>query len=409
MAEGKPRLARLAAITTQLQSKRLVTAREIADRHQVSIRTVYRDIRTLEESGVPIVTEEGKGYSILDGYTLPPVMFTEAEALALVTAEHLLLTNKDGSLREQYSNALTKIKATLRANQKEKTEFLADRIQVRSNHREDKTSSYLIQLQSTIADFSLVDLTYQSLQGERTKRLIEPFALYTTQQNWVLVAYCRMRQDFRAFRLDRIEYLQVQNAQFEPHTISLEEYLESCRKKSLITPDIPLTQAGHTFAANQKLNDMQQVKVAPFQMIGLAIRTSNADGQAAREIGALWNEFLSTNVLARIPNRTDDTVYSLYTDYEGDHTQPYTVVLGCQVTQTDEIPEGMVARSFGGGEYVKMSTRGDLQEGIVVQQWQKIWAMDLNRAYTADFEVFGAKARDPQDAEVDFYISIQEN
>ncbi|MEM9983117.1 MAG: GyrI-like domain-containing protein, partial [Bacteroidota bacterium] len=133
----------------------------------------------------------------------------------------------------------------------------------------------------------------------------------------------------------------------------------------------------------------------------------NADGQAAREIGALWNEFLTTNVLARIPNRTDDTVYSLYTDYEGDHTQPYTVVLGCQVTQTNEIPEGMVARSFGGGEYVKMSTRGDLQEGTVVQQWQKIWAMDLNRAYTADFEVFGEKARNPQEAEIDFLIAVK--
>ncbi|MEL7424072.1 MAG: effector binding domain-containing protein [Bacteroidota bacterium] len=409
MAKGKPRLTRLAAIATQLQSKRLVTAREIADRHEVSIRTVYRDIRTLEESGIPIVTEEGKGYSIVDGYTLPPVMFTEEEALALVTAEHLLLTNKDQSLREQYSSALTKIKSTLRVQQKEKTEFLADRIQVRRNHRDDKTSNYLIQLQSTITDFLLVELTYLSLQNERTQRTIEPFALYTTQQNWVLVAYCRKRRAFRAFRLDRIEDLRVQEAHFTPHNMTLEEYLESCRKKSLTTPDIPLTHLDNTFATDQKPNDMQQVQVAPFKMIGLAIRTSNADGQAAQEIGALWNEFLSSNALAKIPNRMDDTVYSLYTDYVGDHTQPYTVVLGCQVTQTDEIPEGMVARSFSGGEYVKMSARGNLQEGIVVKQWQKIWTMDLKRAYTADFEVFGAKARNPEDAEVDFFIAVQNN
>ena len=409
MAEGKPRLARLAAIVTQLQSKRLITAREIADRYQVSIRTVYRDMRTLEESGIPILTEEGKGYSLVDGYTLPPVMFTEEEALALVTAEHLLLTNKDQSLREQYTSALTKIKSTLRLKQKEKTEFLADRIQVRKNHRDGKTSNYLIQLQSTIADFKLVDITYLSLQEKRTQRLIEPFALYTTQQNWVLVAYCRKRQDFRAFRLDRIEELRVQSAHFTPHQMTLEEYLESCRQKSQPTPDIPLTVATGNFAANQKLNDMQQVEVAPFHMIGLAIRTSNAEGQAAQEIGGLWNKFLSTNALTQIPNRTDDTVYSLYTDYEGDHTKPYTVVLGCRVTHLDQVPEGMVARSFSGGNYVKMSARGDLQQGIVVQQWQKIWTMDLNRAYTADFEVFGAKARNPSDAEVDFYVAIQED
>ena len=86
MPEGKTRLARLSAIITQLQSKNIVTAKSIAKRHSVSIRTVYRDIRTLEESGIPIITEEGKGYSILEGYNVPPIMFSEEEALALITA-----------------------------------------------------------------------------------------------------------------------------------------------------------------------------------------------------------------------------------------------------------------------------------------------------------------------------------
>lgn len=93
MAEDKPRLARLSAIITQLQSRRIVTAREIAQKHQVSIRTVYRDIKTLEQSGIPIVTEAGRGYSIMEGYHLPPIMFTEEEALALITAVQLILKN----------------------------------------------------------------------------------------------------------------------------------------------------------------------------------------------------------------------------------------------------------------------------------------------------------------------------
>lgn len=101
MEKEKPRLARLTAILTQLQSKRMVTAKEIAEKHNVSVRTVYRDIRTLEKSGIPIVIEEGKGYTLMDGYRIPPVMFTQDEANALITAEQLIRKNKDQSLTEQ--------------------------------------------------------------------------------------------------------------------------------------------------------------------------------------------------------------------------------------------------------------------------------------------------------------------
>ncbi len=98
MVEDKPRLSRLTAMITQLQSKRIVTAKEIAEKHNVSIRTIYRDIRTLEKSGIPIITEEGRGYSILEGYKIPPVMFTQEEANALITAQQLIKKNKDQSL-----------------------------------------------------------------------------------------------------------------------------------------------------------------------------------------------------------------------------------------------------------------------------------------------------------------------
>ena len=231
MAEDKPRLARLAAIVTQLQSKRLLTAREIAERYQVSIRTVYRDIRTLEQSGVPIQTEEGRGYSIMEGYHLPPVMFTEEEALALVTAEQLINTNQDESLVQQYQNAITKIKSVLRHKQKAKTELLSDRLQVRANTKQAATSNYLIELQAAITNFQLVDLSYRSLAEEYTERTVEPFAIYTTQGNWILIAYCRKRQDFRAFRLDRIQQLQLTANTFDPHDLTLEEYLETCRRR----------------------------------------------------------------------------------------------------------------------------------------------------------------------------------
>jgi len=237
----KPRLSRLTAILTQLQSKQILTAREIAEKYNISTRTVYRDIRTLENSGIPIITEEGKGYSIMQGFNLPPVMFTEHEANALITAEQLILKNRDKSFTEQYKGAVSKIKSILRHSQKEKIELLSERIVFRNNVENQKTSDYLMTIQSAIANFTLIGIEYESLQKESTKRIIEPFALYSTQENWLLIANCRLRKDFRVFRLDHIEKLVVQNQHFEPHKITLPEYFEICREKCLATPDIPLS------------------------------------------------------------------------------------------------------------------------------------------------------------------------
>lgn len=409
MGKEKPRLARLTAIITQLQSKRLVTAREIATKHQVSIRTVYRDIKTLENSGIPIATEEGKGYYMMEDYKLPPVMFTEEEANALIMAEHLILKNKDSSLSKQYQNAVTKIRSILRHSQKDKSELLDKRIQVRTNSPNEKTSNYLIQLQSNISNFQLIHVEYLSADNQMTSRKVEPFALYTTQENWILIAYCRLRKEFRAFRLDRIKHLVVTTHTFPPHTITLEEYFEECRKKYFTTPDTPLTQSISSFTSNIKNKDMQEVKTETIYLIGIAVRTTNKDGQAGKDIAGLWQRFLSENLQSQIPNLLGSEIYSLYTDYEGDHTNPYTAILGCKVKNLDNIPKGMEGRTIAGGKYVKMSARGDINAGLILNQWHKIFDMNLDRNFEADFEVFGQKAQNPSDAEVDFYVGIHTN
>lgn len=241
MAEDKPRLARLTAIMTQLQSKRIVTARDIAEKHKVSIRTVYRDIRTLEKSGIPIVTEEGKGYSIMEGYKLPPVMFTEQEANALITAEQIIALNKDKSLTDQYKSAIEKIKAILKYAQKDKTQLLSERLDIRTPTEAEKTSNFLIQLQIAITSYNIVQLNYLSLQNKQSDRKIEPFALIHTQENWILIAFCRLRDDFRAFRLDCMQSITNLEETFEPHKITLQEYFEKRRKVWESTPDTPLS------------------------------------------------------------------------------------------------------------------------------------------------------------------------
>jgi predicted DNA-binding transcriptional regulator YafY len=231
------RLSRLTAILTQLQTKRITSAPELATRFSVTVRTIYRDMRALEQAGVPIVTEEGKGYSLMEDYRLPPVMFSEGEANALITAEQLVLKNKDASFVREYTEAITKIKSILRHKEKDKAELLSKRIVFRHNTEQDRTSTYLACLQKALTNFNLTVLDYHSPDsGQSTKRTVEPFAMYSTQENWLLIAWCRLRKDFRAFRLDRIQKLEVVHDTFEPHKLTLQEYFEICKAKSFSKP-----------------------------------------------------------------------------------------------------------------------------------------------------------------------------
>lgn len=235
--EDTKRLSRLTAILTQLQTKRIITATELSKQFSVSIRTIYRDIKSLEQAGVPVLTEEGKGYSLMEGYRIPPVMFTESEANALITAEQLILKNKDASFVKEYVAAINKIKSVLRNTTKDKANLLSERIVFRQNIEQDRTSNYLSDLQLALTNYYLTEITYHSPESkETTKRLIEPFAMYNTQENWILIAWCRLRKDFRAFRLDRIQQLHIQTTTFTPHPLSLEDYFEICRKKSSPNP-----------------------------------------------------------------------------------------------------------------------------------------------------------------------------
>jgi predicted transcriptional regulator YdeE len=153
---------------------------------------------------------------------------------------------------------------------------------------------------------------------------------------------------------------------------------------------------------------MQKETIAPFQIIGIYVRTSNQENKAAIDIPALWNQFMSENVLENIPNKIDTEIYSIYTNYEGDHTEPYDTILGCKVSSLDNIPEGMVGKAFEGGKVAKFTAKGNLEDNIVYKAWLDIWNVDLNRTYTADFEVYGAKSMDRANAEVDIFIAVSE-
>ena len=219
------RLSRLTAILTQLQTKRLITATELADKFAVSVRTIYRDIRALEQAGVPIITEEGKGYTLMEGYRIPPVMFTEAQANALIIAEQLVLKNKDTSFIKDYTEAVDKIKSVLNYTIKVKADLLSERTRFDQNINRERNSNNLSDLQFSLTNYCLTKIEYINEQNKTTIRLIEPFALLSTE-NWLLIAYCHLRQEFRYFRLDRIKKLEILPDKFAPHGMTLQEFFD---------------------------------------------------------------------------------------------------------------------------------------------------------------------------------------
>ncbi len=222
------RLSRLTAILTQLQTKRIVTSTALAEKFDVSVRTIYRDMRALEQAGVPIITEDGKGYSLMEGYRIPPVMFTESEANALITAEQLVLKNRDSSLIKEYTEAINKIKSVLLYPTKDKVELLSNRIAVSPTIPHSNKSDSLTLIQNALTSFKVLNITYRSEhKNEKTDRKIEPFALYySLQESWTLIAYCRLRKDYRMFRLDRILKIEQLELSFKPHKLTLKEYLD---------------------------------------------------------------------------------------------------------------------------------------------------------------------------------------
>lgn len=231
--ENINRLSRLTSILTQLQTKRLVTATELADKYEVSVRTIYRDIRSLEASGVPIYTEEGRGYSLVEGYTLAPVAFTEEEANALITGYTLISRNKDASLVKSYEDAIAKVKSVLRSTQKDKAQLLSERVVFVKNLSQTTTSNILSTIQLAITSLNVIEIKYKSLyKDEESLRTVEAQALYHTQDNWILIAWCRLRKDFREFRLDRVLTIKMLSEQFDDRNFDLMKYFKSQLKKA---------------------------------------------------------------------------------------------------------------------------------------------------------------------------------
>jgi predicted transcriptional regulator YdeE len=152
---------------------------------------------------------------------------------------------------------------------------------------------------------------------------------------------------------------------------------------------------------------MNSQTIEKFNVIGISVRTTNENGQSGKDIGELWNKFMMEKVLEQIPNKIESSVYCIYTDYESDFTKPYTTIIGCKVKDLSTIPDGMIGRTIKSGNYSKHLAKGNNLQEIVVHTWMNIWNSDLKRLYTADFEVYGEKAQNPENAEVEIFVAIE--
>ncbi|GGA70058.1 transcriptional regulator [Flavobacterium palustre] len=229
MDETPKRFDRIVAILIQLQSKKIVKAQELANRFDCSLRTIYRDIRTLEASGVPIYSETGVGYALMEGYRLPPVMFSREEASSFIAAEKLMQKFTDETLGNHYASAMYKLKAVLRSDDKDWVSNIESNVLMQSSEKlfNDKSPNTLATLFESIAEKTQVVLSYETFNSDQiTERKIEPVGVFHDNNNWYMLGYCHLRKDYRQFRADRIHGIQKTETLFSLEHNSLETYLD---------------------------------------------------------------------------------------------------------------------------------------------------------------------------------------
>lgn len=145
-----------------------------------------------------------------------------------------------------------------------------------------------------------------------------------------------------------------------------------------------------------------EISLSEIPLIGIEIRTNNG---STTDIAELWQKFYANGIQDRIPNCVDSRIFGLYNDYETDHTGDYSYLIGCPVSDLENIPQGMVGRLIPAQKYCVERAQGTLPDALI-EAWQIIWKSDTKRTFKYDFELYDDRANDPSNAEVDIFIAI---
>lgn len=210
------RTDRLLAIILELQAKRWQRAEDLAATFGVSKRTIYRDVDALAESGVPVVASPGQGYSLAEGYFLPPLRFSADEAVILLLGGDYMARQFDAQYRAAAETAIRKIEAVLKEPLREDVDALRSRFRLvtPSDGGDSAQQERLAQVRRAIIERRTLHFAYHARSGERemgrqTERDADPYELLYYAPHWFVVGYCHLRQDMRHFRLDRMDRIRV--------------------------------------------------------------------------------------------------------------------------------------------------------------------------------------------------------
>lgn len=222
------RIDRLFGLVTLLQARRHTSAEHIATHFGTSVRTVYRDIRALDEQGIPVGFEVGRGYFLVQGYFLPPVSFTSEEASALLLLQTLGAALTDRSVQPLVAAALLKVRAVLRPPDQARLAQLDHGIRLAVPEYQEQHTPHLAPMQLAIAGRQVLELLYRDKEGRATQRRVEPIGLVFYNFTWHLVGWCQLRQAYRQFRVARVQDLTVTGLPFTNQApLSLADYLAS--------------------------------------------------------------------------------------------------------------------------------------------------------------------------------------
>jgi predicted DNA-binding transcriptional regulator YafY len=243
---------RLLAIVMELQRSELQTADELAEVLGVSVRTIYRDMQALSEAGVPIIGETGLGYSLMEGYFLPPVSFTVEEAVSLLLGAEFIEKRFDPAFRNSARSSRRKIEAILSGPIREESTRIQESIRLLQKDEmvimmREKVN--LGSIREAMLEGKKLRFTYHKRVAEAdgnrvTERTVSPFGLAHDEQNgWLLLAFCDLREDIRHFRVSRISDLTVTDDTFQtPDNFNLQSYrpkdTRSIRVCALFNPEI---------------------------------------------------------------------------------------------------------------------------------------------------------------------------
>jgi len=206
------RADRLFQLVQLVRGRRLSTAEFLAQRLEVSVRTVYRDVADLMTQGVPIDGEAGVGYRMRAGFDLPPLMFDTDEAKALVAAVRLAQPRLDAELAAAADAALSKIVAVLPAAARAAADSVV--LFAPTAALDERTRAHLLTLRQAVEMRRKLHLAYLDLKEAASKRTVRPLGCFLWESAWTLAAWCELRQDFRNFRVDRITELTVLDERF---------------------------------------------------------------------------------------------------------------------------------------------------------------------------------------------------